>query len=153
MTLYLTAAYLHLVFGIVLIGYALFWLVMAYALRSRAADLDTGEMLAVIGRAGWPPFVAPPALRIPILGIGWLLVLAMLASGFALLGVHRITLGQLLGGGFGQGGVAGIALIKLTLLGLYAAVHAWFSLRPSPRLALVALLLVTAALCASAFLR
>lgn len=137
MSLHLLGVWIHLVVGIVLAGYALFWLVMAYALQNAGGDLDTAATLSRIGRAGWPPFIAPPALRIPLLGLGWLVLAVVIVSGVALL----------------HGRTDWVIITKSVLVLLFALVHAWFTLRPSPRAALAGAVLIGALVGVSAFLR
>lgn len=137
MYLHLFGVWLHIVVGIVLAGYALFWLVMAYALQRGGGELQTAPTLSMIGRAGWPPFIAPPAVRIPLLGLGWLLLAFMIVSGVMLL----------------HGRFDWVITAKVVLVVLFALAHGWFTLRPSPRAALMSALLVAGVICVSAFLR
>lgn len=152
MTSFFIQNWVHLVAAIVFAGYALFWLVMAFALRSEGRDLDSGETLSRIGRLRWPPVAVPKALRIPILGLGWLLVLFMAASGFLLLHARGIGSAQLASAEFWREGVGLVIAAKLILLVLFAATHARLVRRPTAGAALVGATLVGVIVCASALL-
>ena len=148
----LALSYVHLVLAVVLIGYALFWLVMAFAMRREGVDMDSGEMLSLVGRSRWPPFVVPYALRIPMLALGWILVLLMVASGVLLVRARGGDWAQLASGGFWGDRFGIIVATKAVLVLLFAVAHARLSVRPTARAALLGAILAWATICASAFL-
>ncbi len=153
MTPYLIGIYAHVVAAVVLSGYALFWVVMAFTLRSDDSGLDPHRTLALIGSSRWPPVGAlPRGLRIPILGLGWLLVAFMAASGLVLLRLRGIGAPQLASAVFWTHRPGAVIAAKIGLLVLFAGAHTRVALRPTPRAALTAALLVVAIVCASALL-
>ncbi|HEX5438113.1 MAG TPA: hypothetical protein VFW98_13185 [Gemmatimonadaceae bacterium] len=144
--------YLHVVAAVVLCGYALFWVVMAFALRYHAADMDAESTLSLIGASRWPPFLLPRAVRVPILGLGWLLVLFMVVSGAVLMSTRGVAAAQLLSPAFWSERFGAVLAVKAALVVLFAIVHARLSVRPSPGTALTAAIVVVALICASALL-
>ena len=152
MSSFLVQDFVHLVAAVVFAGYALFWLVMSFAIRSEGGDLESGETLSLIGRSRWPPVAVPKALRVPIVGLGWILVLFMLASGFLLLHARGIGSRQLASGAFWSQRVGLVIAAKTILLALFAVVHARLSTRPSARAALLGAIVVGVIVCASALL-
>ncbi len=152
MSSFLVQDWVHLVAAVVFAGYALFWLVMAFALRDEGGELDAGETLSLIGRSRWPPVAVPKAARIPIVGLGWVLVLFMVASGFLLLHARGIGSAELGSGAFWSRPFGLAIAAKAILLLLFAATHARLAMRPTPRAALLGAILVALIVCASALL-
>lgn len=148
---YLGGVYVHLVSGVLLGGYVLFWLVMATGLRADH-DLDSTAMLRRVGQARWPPFVLPRAARVPVLGLGWLLILLMLGSGVGLLAARGMSGSQVVTAALAGSGFARIVLAKLVLLGVLAVAQVRLWRRPGAGAALVAAVTAVILVCLSALL-
>ncbi len=130
-------AYLHLLLSVFLTGYALFWAVMAMALRQRFDQPQTAEYLGVVGRARWPHVLVPWRLRLPLPMVGWLLLALLVATGaLALQGAGSVAVGPTM-------------LVKLLLVVLLVVVHALLALRPRPSLCVAGLGLTLAVLAVS----
>ncbi|HUP00994.1 MAG TPA: hypothetical protein VM737_05670 [Gemmatimonadota bacterium] len=126
MTLYLLEVYAHLVSGVLLIGYALFWVVMAIGV-GREGD---SRLLAVINGSRWPPAGLPRGLRLPLPWLGWAFLLALAVTGLLLLHIRGLTPDALfsaeaLAGRFGR-----LMAVKLMLFGLLVLGHAAATFRP-----------------------
>ena len=77
--------WLHLVTGVFLVGYALFWVIVSAPLEDRPDAEGPRSMRALLDElrnAQWPPF-GPVRLRLPHLG--WLGLFGMLATGLLML--------------------------------------------------------------------
>ncbi len=148
---YLAGVYLHLVGGVLLGGYALFWLVMALGLRSEH-ELDAEILLARVGRSRWPPFGLPKGLRVPILGLGWLLVLLLVGSGVGLLASRGMSFSQLLSAALAGSGFAQVLVMKLVLVAVFIGAHARLSARAPAGAAIVAAASAALIVCFSAML-
>lgn len=83
MDLIRATAFVHIVFSIVLMGLALYWLIMESALRERHGAAEASRLLDVAMRARWPHVGVPPALRIPLPWTSWLAIAALAATGAA----------------------------------------------------------------------
>lgn len=118
----LVAAYLHLVFTMFLVGYVLYWAIMAFSLRRDFAPAETERLLGIANRSRWPHVLVPWRLRLPLPLMGW---------GF--LAILAIT-GLVLMAGFGLG--AFLAL-KIALVLLFALVQAVLTRRPGRALIMV----------------
>ena len=81
MDLIRAAAWLHIVLAILLMGFALFWFFMEIALRKRHAPARAAELLQALTRARWPHVGVPPALRIPLPWLSWLVIAAIVVTG------------------------------------------------------------------------
>lgn len=121
------AAYLHLVFTVLLVGYALYWAIMVVSLRRTFDPTETDRLLAIANRARWPHVVVPWRLRLPLPFMAW---------GF--LGVLLIT-GLVLAAGYGFDLVLGL---KVALVVLFAVIHVGLTRRPAPALIVVNFALV-----------
>lgn len=153
MASFLVLNWVHLVAAVILGGYVLFWLVMAVAVRDESAALPAAdETLSLIGRSRWPPVVVPKAVRLPLFGLGWALVVFMAASGAVLLRARGIGSAQLASAAFWHERM-GLAIgTKAILLVALAVTHARFARHPSPRAAVLGAILVVVIVCASALL-
>lgn len=142
MTLPLVLAYIHLVASILLVGYFLFWLIMTVGLERLEPAAEIAPLTSAMLAGGrWPPAVVPWRLRLTLPGLGWAFLLAMAASGLALLAV---------GPAYPLNGILGL---KLGLLAALAISHALLTRRPGPGPAAVALTLALAVVLASTLLR
>jgi hypothetical protein len=78
-------AWLHLVLGVVVTGFALFWAIMGRALSRGAEAAEAPRLLAVAASARWPHVVVPWSARLPLPLLG-IVVLAVAAVTGVLLG-------------------------------------------------------------------
>jgi hypothetical protein len=125
------AAFLHLVFTVFLVGYALYWAVMVVSLRRTFDPVETDRLLEIANRARWPHVVVPWRLRLPLPFMAWGFLAILLVTGVVL--SHAIS---------------AILALKLVLVALFAAFHVALTRRPTPALIFVnfALALVIVAL-------
>jgi len=123
MTSYHLFAYLHIVLVILLVGYTLFWVIMALAVALEEAPTETGRLLGVINAGRWPPGGVPYAMRLRFPWLGWLFL--------ALLGLT----GGLLFTAVGDRVSPGVIHAKLALFGLLVVGHALATRRPTRPLA------------------
>ena len=119
MTGSLGTAYLHLVMTVFLVGYALYWAVMAMALRRTCARAESLRLLAVANAARWPHGVVPWTLRLPLPFVGWAFLGVLVASGAVLAS--------------GSGWPA-LLLVKLALVAAFVLVQVIVTRRPAPEL-------------------
>ena len=117
---YPLAALAHLVLAVLVTGYALFWAIMALALRRSPRAAESEALLATVAAARWPHVVVPWHLRLPLPLLGWLLLAAAIASG-------------LLVGALGGPRELGLAFwLKLAAVIAVLALHASLARRPRP---------------------
>ena len=76
---------LHILLGIVLTGQALFWFVMNVALRREHDAGGTLGLLRTAQSARWPHVAVPWKLRLPLPLMGWMTLVLLAVSGYALL--------------------------------------------------------------------
>ena len=106
--------WLHLVTGVFLVGYGLFWTIVAVPFASRSGSGEMEAFLAEVKGAKWPPF-GPVRLSLPVLG--WLGFLGMGLTGYLL--------------GRGDEAGFGASTPKLAAFGFAFLLHVLLSLRPS----------------------
>ena len=72
-------ALVHLFSAVLLVGFTLFWIVMASQLRRRFDEAETDRHLELINRGGWPPVAVPESYRFSLAGwaAGFLIVLVV----------------------------------------------------------------------------
>jgi hypothetical protein len=133
----LVAAYLHLVFTMFLVGYVLYWAIMAVSLRRDFAPAETERLLGIVNRSRWPHVLVPWRLRLPLPLMGW---------GF--LAVLAIT-GLVLMAGFGLGA---ILALKIALVVLFALIQIGLTRRPARALIMVNFALAVAIVAVSGLL-
>lgn len=121
------AAFFHILMAILVVGYCLFWAIMARALGRDRDAAEVERHLRTVARARWPHVVVPYRWRLPLPMVGWLLLLGAAASG---------TLAGLVGGLEPRGLIFWLKLAAVILL---FAVHAALAQRPRPAWALSAL--------------
>lgn len=138
MDLVRTIAFAHIIFGILLVGQALYWMVMSIALNRRHGPVEADRLLQVAQRARWPHVVVPPALRIPLPWIAWLTIAALFVTG--LIGVMLR-------------GFAGDLMwwIKFGLFVAIVIVQIPLTRRPAPTLIRINFALIIAAIVVSAW--
>jgi hypothetical protein len=132
----LIAVYLHLVFTVFLVGYALYWAVMVVSLRRDLAPAESQRLLALTNRSRWPHVVVPWRLRLPLPFVAWGFLAVLLVTGLVLLA------------GYGFGALLGF---KLLLVAAFALIHLGLTRRPAAalifaNLALILLIVVVSGL-------
>ncbi len=80
---YRLTVYLHLVFAVLLMGMALFWLIMLVALKQKFGASAAGDWLVEANRARWPHVVVPRRFRLPLPWISWGLIVVLVLTGTA----------------------------------------------------------------------
>ncbi len=129
-------AFAHIIFSILLVGQALFWMIMASVLSRRHGALEADRLLQAANRARWPHVGVPPSLRIPLPWIAWLTLAAIAVTGAVGLMLRGWTGGWLWWTKLGL--FAAIAIIQLPL-----------SRHPVPALIRINFVLVIAAIVVS----
>ena len=110
------AAYLHLVFTVFLVGYALYWTIMVLSLRRAFAPPETARLLEIANRSRWPHVLVPWRLRLPLPFTGWAFLGILLITGAALMASH---------------GLDAMLVLKLALVGIFALIQAALTRRPA----------------------
>ncbi len=129
-------AYAHLVGAVLLVGYALFWVIMAAGFRGEPDRAQGQRLRAVAARSRWP--YLPRPLQPSLTGVGWLLQAAMAGTGLLLLAAR---------------GISGVMMVKLVLVALVMGAQAALVEQPSPARLYVHGAAIVAVVVASAFLR
>jgi hypothetical protein len=137
MTGSLGTAYLHLVFTVFLVGYALYWATMVVALRRTCSPDESLRLLAVANAARWPHVVIPWTLRLPLPFVGWAFLGILLASGAVLAS---------------ESGWPALLVVKLVLVAALALVQVILTRRPVPALIFASFALVLGIVVLSALL-
>ena len=111
------AHWIHLVAGILLMGNALFWVVMAIGAARSAPPAESAHLLGLINSGRWPHVIVPRPLRIPFPALAWIFLVVLGVSGAFLLQSHGTS------GAVGpESGIedrfAEFMRVKLALLGL-----------------------------------
>jgi hypothetical protein len=134
----LSTAYIHLVAGVLLAGYALFWAMLALSLARDSDAAKIERLLGIALAARWPHVVVPWALRLPLPLVGWTFLVATALTGVVLLAGIPFS-GMLLG--------------KLLLFAILLGSQLLLTLRPTSTRAYVNLAVVVLIVAASALLR
>jgi hypothetical protein len=113
-------AFMHIFFSILLMGLALYWMIMVTALKKRYGADETARLLQVANHARWPHVIVPPARRIPLPWITWLTIAALIATGIA-----SVLLGGAPGGA--------LRWIKLTLVVAIICIQVLLTKQPRSR--------------------
>lgn len=152
MNAYVISAFLHLVGGVLLAGYALFWVVMARGLTRSSGVAESTHLLDAIHRSRWPPGGAPPPLRLPLAAIGALLLGMLAVTGVLLLNARDVRLEALFA--VGQHTDRFVRVLSWKLVLFVAVVIGYVAATVRPRLWLAYLngLLVLAIVVVSALL-
>jgi hypothetical protein len=122
MGLYQLGAFVHLVGAVLLVGYLLFWAIMALALGRRFAPGEVGRYLDIVAASRWPHVIVPWRLRLPWPMVGWAMLAVVILTGGVLLPIAPVGLG-------------GTMLVKLVLVAALLALHHRLARRPRPPLA------------------
>lgn len=84
---YLVGVFAHVLLGIALVGYGLFWAILTMKGRgTEAASQTHTSLLDLTQRTLWPPRGLPVPVRFPMWALGWLLLAAVILSGLLTLG-------------------------------------------------------------------
>ena len=81
MDLYRFSVFTHIFFSILLVGMALFWIIMHTALGRRFDAAETIRLLNVTQGARWPHVAIPHAWRLPLPWLNWAVFIALCGSG------------------------------------------------------------------------
>jgi hypothetical protein len=129
--------WLHLVAGILLMGNALFWVVMATgAARSSSQPEDAAGLLGQINSGRWPHVIVPRPLRLPFPALAWVFLVVLGSSGIFLL-QSRATPGAVSPESVLQDRFAELLRVKLALLGLLLLGQVQLTVEPRRWLAFV----------------
>lgn len=131
MDLIRASAFLHIVFSILLTGLALYWVIMSSALAKGRDAAEAAHLLAVAHRARWPHVGVPPALRIPLPWMTWLVIAALAATGIGSIALRGAP-------------DNGLWWIKLILVAAVIVIQVPLTLRPHPALCRIHFALVLA---------
>jgi hypothetical protein len=134
----LASAYIHLVAGVLLTGYALFWAVLAVSLARSSDMAEVDPLLMMAAGARWPHVGVPVALRLPLPMLGWAFLVVTAVPGVLLL----------TGASF-----SGMLLGKLLLFVILLVSQLMLTLRPTAARAYANLAVVVLIVAASALLR
>lgn len=110
------AAYLHLVFTVFLVGYALYWAIMVVSLRRDFTPDNTQRLLDIANRSRWPHVVVPWRLRLPLPFMAWGFLTMLLITGVALMMSY---------------GFDALLAFKVALVAIFALVQAGLTRRPA----------------------
>jgi hypothetical protein len=116
------AAFLHLVFTVFLVGYALYWAIMVVSLRRSFDPAETDRLLDIANRARWPHVVVPWRLRVPLPFIAWGFLGLLLITGLVLVPGHGFDM---------------VLALKVALVALFALIQVSLTRRPARALILV----------------
>lgn len=121
MDLYRTSVLLHWLLSILIVGQALFWMIMRMSLRRGADSAERGRLLQIVNAARWPHVVVPYRWRLPLPWVTWATLALLVATGIVSM-QFRGTPGEWLWG------------LKLVLVAAVIVVQALLTRRPSERL-------------------
>lgn len=93
MDAYRLSVFAHIFFSILLVGLALFWVIMDVALKRRFAPAEAAGFLGAAQASRWPHVVVPWSLRLPLPWLTWAVVAVTWASGIfaSSLGSHALS--------------------------------------------------------------
>jgi hypothetical protein len=128
--------WLHLVTGILLVGNALFWVVMTIGVSRSADAAESASLSKAITSGRWPHVLVPKPLRVPLPALAWVFLVVLAMSGLLLLDRHGGSLGSILIGSDAGDRFARLMRAKLAVVGLLI-VGLVLNLRPRRWLALI----------------
>jgi hypothetical protein len=93
MDAYRLSVFAHIFSSILLVGLALFWVIMDVALRRRFAPAEALAMLGAAQASRWPHVAVPYKLRLPLPWLTWAVISIIWASGIvaSTLGAHALA--------------------------------------------------------------
>jgi hypothetical protein len=153
MTAYLIGSWLHLVTAILLVGNALFWVVMTTGVCRSGDPAESARLLGVVNSARWPHVIVPRALRLPFPALAWTFLIVLGVTGVLLLRSDGGTLGAAVREGAAEDRFGGLMRVKLALLGLLVLGQVQVTLQPRRWLAFVNGGVVLAIVAASVLLK
>jgi hypothetical protein len=116
------AAYVHLVFTVFLVGYALYWAIMVVSLGRDLPPAETERLLGIANRSRWPHVFVPWRLRLPLPFVGWAFLAVLVVSGLALMASY---------------GPSPILVLKLVLVVAFALIQVALTRRPARALIMI----------------
>ena len=129
--------WLHLVAAVLLMGNALFWVVMTIgAARSSSQPEDAARLLGLINSGRWPHVIVPRPLRLPFPALAWIFLVVLAVSGIFLV-QSRETVGAVLREPILQDRFAELMRVKLALVGLLLVGQVQLTVEPRRWLAFV----------------
>jgi hypothetical protein len=131
MDIYRASVLLHLLCSILLVGQALYWMIMLSSLNRQFAEPVAQRLLLSANAARWPHVIVPYAWRLPLPWVTWITLAILMATGFAAM-IDRGTPGGPLWS------------LKLALLAAIVALQVPLTRRPSAVLIRVNFILVLA---------
>lgn len=127
----LLGVYAHLVLAVLLVGYALFWWIMATVLSGGHGDAEARRLLATTADSRWPPAIVPGRLRIGLVWVGWVFLALLFVTGGALLEARGISVRRLLAGDPAPAPLTAPLALKLGLVVVLAVGQTGLAFRPS----------------------
>jgi hypothetical protein len=116
-------AYVHVMSTVLIVGYALFWIIMARALRQRVTASESTRLLGLINQGRWPPGGLPSTMRLPFPGLAWAFLFVLIATGIFLHFYHGVTLEQVVSSDPPARRFAQLLLIKHGLIAVLLIVN------------------------------
>lgn len=125
---YRLSVFLHIVFSILLVGLALFWIIMQMALGRRGDAATAQRLLDIAQAARWPHVAVPQAWRLPLPWLTWGVILALCGTGVLAAALGRVPEGPLWWAKLAL--VAAIIVVQATMTGRArpALYRPWFAL-------------------------
>ena len=71
----------HVFLSVLLVGLALFWLIMDTVLRRRSGPAEADRLLRIVDESRWPHVAVPFRWRLPLPWISWLTLLGLWGTG------------------------------------------------------------------------
>jgi len=136
---YRASVFLHLFATVLIVGQALFWAIMYYALKQQFNEAQTGGYLVVLQKARWPHVAVPYSLRLPLPVMGWATIALLVATGAAIIATNALPTNALW-------------WTKMALLGVLVVIQLLLSRRMGAGLIFANLLVVLALAIASALM-
>lgn len=124
--------YAHLVGGVLLTGYVLFWVLILRAIRLEHEPREAARLETALGAFRWPPASVP--LHATLHGLGWLFIAFLVGTGTVMIlayPTHPLSLTEALADPQGR-----LMLGKLSLVVILAVLHWRFAGRPRRPLAI-----------------
>lgn len=91
MSWYSIILYLHLVSGVLFVGYTLYWVIMAASLHRVKPGEEVTALLGVLAVSRWPHVAVPYRYRLPLPWLGMIFTGSLLFTGIALTPTHGVT--------------------------------------------------------------
>jgi hypothetical protein len=79
--LYRLSVFAHVFFSVLLVGLALFWIIMSTVLQRRFGAEETDRLLQLVNESRWPHVAVPFRWRLPLPWISWLTLLGLWGTG------------------------------------------------------------------------